>query len=177
MQKRGGEHFSSEYPAGQPPDSVHPATGENVILSNIEEQLWKGLKGDYSGHINEANVDASWKPLVKAVNEVNRKMEGENMEILRLRRIEDASSNQESQLTELSLLKESVFIKNPMPLLLLDMVQQIHDVNEAFCRVSGFSPEELKAMNYQDFNIVTTRGNGVQDVLKFKRHNVSESDY
>lgn len=145
-----------------------------MILSNIEEQLWKGLKGDYSGHINEANVDASWKPLVKAVNEVNRKMEGENMEILRLRRIEDASSNQESQLTELSLLKESVFIKNPMPLLLLDMVQQIHDVNEAFCRVSGFSPEELKAMNYQDFNIVTTRGNGVQDVLKFKRHNVSE---
>ena len=89
------------------------------------------------------------------------RLEEENTEILRLRMVEDASSNQESQLSELSVLKESVFIKNPMPLLLLDTVQQIHDVNEAFCRVSGLCPEELKAMNYQDFKIVTTRGNGV----------------
>jgi len=153
---------------------VHPATGENVILSNIEEQLWKGLKGDFSGQINETNVDESWKPLVKAVNDVNRKMEEESTEIRRLRRIEDASNSKESLLTELSVIKESVFIKNPMPLLLLDPVQQIHDVNEAFCRVSGFGPEELKGMNYQDLKIVTTRGNGVQDVLKFKRHNVSD---
>jgi purine-binding chemotaxis protein CheW len=153
---------------------VLPATGENVVLSTIEEQLWKGLKGDYSGQINEANVGESWKPLVKAVNDVNRKLEEENTEILRLRMLEEVSSRKESQLSELSVLKESVFIKNPMPLLLLDPSQQIQDVNEAFCRVSGISPEELKTMNYQDLKISTTRGNGVPDVLKFKRHNVSE---
>ena len=61
-----------------------------------------------------------------------------------------------------------------MPLLLLDSSQQIKDVNEAFCRVSGISPEELKSMNYQDFKISSIRGNGISDVLKFKRHNVSD---
>ncbi len=153
---------------------VHPASGENVILTNIEEQLWKGLKGDYSGQIDEKNIAESWKPLVKAVNDINRKLEVENTEIRRLRMVEEASNKNESQLSELSVLKESVFIKNPMPLLLLNSEQQIQDVNEAFCRVSGISPEELKTMNYQDFKIVTTRGNGVADVLKFKRHNVSD---
>ncbi len=153
---------------------VLPAPGENVIRSDIEEQLWKGLKGDYSGQIDEANVAESWKPLVKAVNDINRKLEEENTEILRLRMVEEASNENESQLSALSVLKESVFIKNPMPLLILNPAQQIEDVNEAFCRVSGISPEELKDMNYQDFKIVTTRGNGVSDVLKFKRHNVSD---
>jgi len=153
---------------------VHPVTGENVILSNIEEQLWKGLKGDYSGQIDEKNVEESWKPLVKAVNDVNRKLEEENTEILRLRVLEETRSKKESELSELSVLKESIFIKNPMPLLLLDPAQKIQDVNEAFCRVSGLSPDELKAMNYQDLKITITRGNGVSDVLKFKRHNVSD---
>jgi len=153
---------------------VHPVTGENVILSNIEEQLWKGLKGDYSGQIDEKNVEESWKPLVKVVNDVNRKLEEENIEILRLRVLEETSSKKESQLSELSVLKESIFIKNPMPLVLLDPAQKIQDVNEAFCRVSGLSPDELKTMNYQDLKITITRGNGVSDVLKFKRHNVSD---
>jgi purine-binding chemotaxis protein CheW len=153
---------------------VLPASGENVILSDIEEQLWKGLKGDYSGQINEENIQESWKPLVKAVNDINRRLKEENTEILRLRKVEEASNESKSQLSALSVLKESVFIKNPMPLLLLGPAQQIDDVNEAFSRVSGLSSEELKAMNYQDFKIVTTRGNGISDVLKFKRHNVSD---
>jgi len=153
---------------------VQPVTGENEILSNIEEQLIKGIKGDYSGQIDEANIDEHWKPLVKTVNDINRKLKEENSEILRLRELEGTSHEQESQITELSVLKKSIFIKNPMPLLLLDPTQQVKDVNEAFCRVSGIGPEELKNMNYQDFKIVSSRGNGVSDVLKFKRHNVSD---
>jgi len=153
---------------------VPPGTEENVMVSNIEEQLSKGLKGDYSGKIDEASVNETWKPLVKAVNDVNRRFEEENSELLRLRMIAEAGSKKDSQLSELSVLKESIFIKNPMPLLLLGPDQKIEDVNEAFCRVSGLSPEELKTMNYQDFKIVSTRGNGVADVLKFKRHNVSD---
>jgi len=153
---------------------VPPVAGENIILSNIEEQLWKGLKGDYSGHIDETNVNESLKPLVKAVNDVNRRLEEENAELLRLRLLEEATTKKESEFSELSVLKESIFIKNPMPLLLLDATQKIQDVNEAFCRVSGISSEELKSMNYQDLKISSVRGNGISDVLKFKRHNVSD---
>ena len=153
---------------------VQPGTGENAILSNIEEQLGKGLKGDYSGHIDETSVNESLKPLVKAVNDINRRLEEENSELLRLRMLEESSSKNESEFSQLFILKESIFIKNPMPLLLLDSDQKIKEVNEAFCRVSGISPEELKAMNYQDLKVSSIRGNGVSDVLKFKRHNVSD---
>lgn len=154
--------------------TAQPVPGENAVLSNLEEKLSKGLKGDYSGQINETEFDDTWKPLVRAVNEVSRKLEEENQEIQRLRNLEEASRIQESRLTELAVLKESIFIKNPMPLLLIDSTQQIRDMNEAFCRVSGFSSEELKTMNYQDFKVTSIRGNGVSDVLKFKRHNVSD---
>ena len=154
--------------------SDQPVAGENIVLSNIEEQLWKGLKGDYSGHIDETNVNESLKPLVKAANDINRRLDEENRELLRLRSLEDASSKKESEFSELSVLKESIFIKNPMPLLLLDSSQKIQDVNEAFSRVSGISPEELKSMNYQNLKISSIRGNGISDVLKFKRHNVSD---
>ncbi len=153
---------------------VHPVAEENVILSNIEEQLGKGLKGDYSGHIDETRFNESLKPLVKAVNDINLRLKEENTELLRLRMLEEDSSKKESALSELSVLKESIFIKNPMPLLLLDPSQKIQDVNEAFCRVSGLGPEELKTMNYLDLKISSIRGNGVPDVLKFKRHNVSD---
>ena len=150
--KAGRKALLMGVPCRTAPGPVHPAAaGDNSILSNIEEQLLKGLKGDYSGQIDEEHVGASLKPLVKAVNEINRKLEEENTEILRLRTLEETSLTNESKLSELSVLKESIFIKNPMPLILLDAEQQILDANEAFSRVSGISPEEMKAMNYQDF--------------------------
>jgi len=170
LRELGGTRPGPEVQSG----SVQFGTGENAIWSNIEEQLSKGLHGDYSGQIDDSGVDEHWMPLVKAVNDINRKLEEGNSEILRLRGLEGTRQEQESKLLELSVLKESIFGKNPMPLLFLDPAQRITDVNEAFGRVSGISPEELKTMNYQDFTIVNSRGNGVSDVLKFKRHNVSD---
>jgi purine-binding chemotaxis protein CheW len=172
--KAGRKALLMGVPCRTAPGPVHPAAGDNSILSNIEEQLLKGLKGDYSGQIDEGQVGVSLKPLVKVVNEINRKLEEENTEILRLRTLEETSLTNESKLSELSVLKESIFIKNPMPLILLDAEQQILDANEAFSRVSGISPEEMKAMNYQDLKFTSIRGNGISDVLKFKRHNVSD---
>ena len=172
--KAGRKALLVGVPCRAPSGPVQPGSGENEIIFNIEEQLWKGLKGDYSGQIDETAVEEPWKPLVKAVNDINRKLEEENSEIQRLRGLEGTRYEHESQFFELSALKESIFTKNPMPLILLDPSQQIKEVNEAFGRVSGISPEKLKAMNYQDFNIVSSRGNGVSDVLKFKRHNVSD---
>ena len=172
--KTGRKALLLGVPCRTAPGPAQTAPGDNSILSNIEEQLSKGLKGDYSGQINEEHVGESYKPLVKAVNEINRKLEEENTEIRRLRTLEETRLTKESQLSELSVLKQSLVIKNPMPLILLDAGQHILDVNEAFSRVSGFSPEELRTMNYQDFKISSIRGNGVSDVLKFKRHNVSD---
>lgn len=161
-------------PCRTAPGPVYPGDRENAIRLTIEEQLWKGLKGDYSGLIDETNVDETWKPLVKAVNDINRKLEDEHSEILRLREIEGPRQEQENTFHEVSVLKESIFIKNPMPLVLLDPALQIKEVNEAFGRISGISLDELKVMKYQDFKIISSRGNGVSDVLKFKRHNVSD---
>ncbi len=145
-----------------------------AILSSIEEKLGSGLKGEYTGPIDETSVEGQWKPLVKATNDINQKLQENKLEILRLQDLEGTRRDQESRINELSVLKDSIFIKNPMPLIILDPAQQILDVNEAFCRICGIGAEELKRMNYQDFNIVSTRGNGVLDVLKFKRHNVSD---
>jgi purine-binding chemotaxis protein CheW len=148
--------------------------GEDVFLNNIEDVLWKGLKGDFSGQVDVTILSDSWKPLAKAVNDINRILEEKNAEIKRLKELEGMNTGVESRYSELTLLRDSIFIKNPMPLLLLDPSQEIMDANEAFTRVSGINSDELKRMNYQDFKVVSSRGNGVGDVLKFKRHNVSD---
>ena len=105
-------------PCQTAPGPVQSVAGENAIRSNIEERLTKGLHGDYSGQIDDSGVNEQWKPLVKAVNDINRKREEENSEIIRLRELEGTRQEQESKLLELSVLKESIFGKNPMPLLL-----------------------------------------------------------
>lgn len=87
---------------------------------------------------------------------------------------ENVKMDQETRLLSLSLLRESIFGRNPMPLLMLDPSRKIVDVNEAFSRVSGISPDDLKLMGFEDFRIVSQKGGGISDALKFKRHNVSE---
>ena len=172
--KAGRKALLMGVPCRTEPGLAQTAPGDNSILSSIEEQLSKGLKGDYSGQINEEHVGESFKPLVKVVNKINRKLEEETTEIRRLRTLEETSLTNESQLSELSIIRQSLVNKNPMPLILLDEKQRVLDANEAFFRVSGITPEDLKTMNYQEFKISSIRGNGVPDVLKFKRHNVSD---
>jgi purine-binding chemotaxis protein CheW len=166
-------------PAG--PEPAGSAPGDETVLSDLESVLDRGIRGEFPGTIDESAIGEKWKPLVHKVNDLTRKLEEENNEILRLRNVEDmakqrgsAAANHESQLSDLTLIRESIIRKNPLPLILLDSSGTITDANEAFSRMSGLSPEALKSMHYKDFTVLSAQGGGVEDVLKFKRHSVSE---
>ena len=138
-------------------------TGESAhgydegVIRQVEGVINSGIRGDYSVRINEGEVIDSWKPLVKAVNELNQRMEEEKEEFSRL-----------------SIIRESILEKNPIPVLVLDKDLNVLEANEAFSRVSGISMEMLPGMRYPDLSIRSQTGGGPSDAMKFRRHSVSE---
>ena len=53
---------------GPVPDR-QPAAHEEQVIRRVEGVIFSGIRGDYSGRIDEGTVIDTWKPLVKAVNE------------------------------------------------------------------------------------------------------------
>jgi len=135
----------------------YPSGNDKDVIRQVEGVIASGLRGDYSGRINEREVLDSWKPLVKAVNELNQRMEEEKQEFSRLSKI-----------------RESILEKNPIPVLVLDNDLNVLEANEAFSRVSGISMETLPGMSYSNLNIISQTGGGPSDAVKFRRHSVSE---
>lgn len=97
---------------GPVPDR-QPAAHEEQVIRRVEGVIFSGIRGDYSGRIDEGTVIDTWKPLVKAVNELNQKMEEEKEEFSRLSKI-----------------RESILEKNPIPVLVLDNELSVREANE-----------------------------------------------
>ena len=144
------------------------------ILQDMETFIEKGLKGDFSGKLDESALEEPWRPLAKALNDTQRRLEEESLEVSRLRTLEGTIKDKESQAADLAIFRESILFKNPMPVLLVDPSQQVVDANEAFSRVSGITRDQVREMNFQDFKTISSRGGGLSDVQKFKRYNVSD---
>jgi purine-binding chemotaxis protein CheW len=181
IEKTGRKVLFAGVPCKPLTSTSEPVPVDSAMILKVEDLLEKGLKGDFSDRIDEGQINDQWRPLVQVVNNLNRKMEEERKEITRLRKLEDnahefskINAEYELRLSSLNRMRESIFQKNPMPLLLLDNSQRINDANEAFSRVSGIPPESLKSMKFQDFNIISLKGGGISEVLKFKQHNVSD---
>ncbi|HVP94026.1 MAG TPA: chemotaxis protein CheW [Methanoregulaceae archaeon] len=130
---------------------------EDLVIRQVEGLISSGIHGDYSGRIDEGTVVDPWKPLVKAVNELNQRREEEK-----------------EQLSRLSKIRESILEKNPIPVLVLDNELSIREANEAFSRVSGIPMETLPGMALNDLSIISQTGGGPIDAMKFRRHSVSE---
>jgi purine-binding chemotaxis protein CheW len=147
----GGPCKPGSEPGGQ------SAAQDQQVIRQVEGVIYSGIRGDYSGRIDEGGVLDPWKPLVKAVNELNQRMEEEKEEFSRLSKI-----------------RESILEKNPIPVLILDSELNVREANEAFSRVSGIPMETLPGMSFNDLKIISRSMGGPSDALKFRRHSVSE---
>ncbi|PWR69593.1 PAS domain-containing protein [Methanospirillum stamsii] len=56
--------------------------------------------------------------------------------------------------------------ENPYAIFTLNLDLEITDVNPAFSKLSGYSPEQLLSMKLQDFKVIQRGGPGVSDAIK-----------
>ncbi|KQC03503.1 MAG: hypothetical protein APR53_05255 [Methanoculleus sp. SDB] len=69
---------------------------------------------------------------------------------------------------------ETIVQENPMPILLVTKDFKIVVTNEAYVRMSGYTREEILAMNARDFTILDQKGEGLGKVIKESKRSFGE---
>ncbi|MBN1194347.1 MAG: PAS domain-containing methyl-accepting chemotaxis protein [Methanomicrobiaceae archaeon] len=69
---------------------------------------------------------------------------------------------------------ETIVQENPMPILLLTKAFKIVVTNDAFVQMSGYTREDVLAMNARDFTILDQKGEGLGKVIKETKRSFGE---
>ncbi|WP_054847733.1 PAS domain-containing protein [Methanoculleus chikugoensis] len=89
-------------------------------------------------------------------------------DLTKQREEEEEIRAQIENIAELQHRSDTIILKNPMPMLVVDTAMKIVTANEAYLELTGIDQSRITSMTLRDFKVLDQKGDGIKKVLTEK---------